>query len=255
MLLKPEGNGKLSKRDGDRLGFPVFPLRWTDPKSGEISSGYRESGYIPESFINMLALLGWNPGTEQEIFSMDELIEAFSIERIGKSGSKFDPEKAKWFNHHYLNEKDNAFLASYLQPVLKEKGIITTDAYLTDVCGLIKERCTLLPDLWEQSSYFFKAPESYDEKFIKKQWKENTSDILVRFKDFLSNIEPFSMENLDKTIHQYIEDNGLNMGQVMNPWRLTLVGAGKGPGMTEIAALLGKKEVIARMDKALKVLE
>jgi len=254
LLLKPEGNGKLSKRDGDRLGFPVFPLQWTDPKSGEVSSGYRESGYFPEAFINMLSLLGWHPETEQEIFTIEELAQAFSLERVNKSGAKFDPEKAKWFNHQYLITKSNAELAACLKAILAEKGIQTNDCKVEKVCELIKERANLIPDLWNQSDYFFIAPEVYWEKVDKNKWKENTPVLLSNLKSLLLSLTDFKKETIEKAIHQYVEDNGLSMGQVMNAWRLSLVGAGRGPGMADIASVLGREEVIVRMDKALKVL-
>jgi glutamyl-tRNA synthetase len=254
LLLKPEGNGKLSKRDGDRLGFPVFPLQWTDPKSGEVSSGYRESGYFPEAFINMLSLLGWHPETEQEIFTIEELAQAFSLERVNKSGAKFDPEKAKWFNHQYLITKSHAELAACLKTILAEKGIQTNDCKIEKICELIKERANLIPDLWNQSDYFFIAPETYDEKTIKKYWKENTPALLNELKNLLLSLNDFEKETIETATHRYVEDNGLSMGQVMNAWRLSLVGAGRGPGMADIASVLGREEVIARMDKALKTL-
>ncbi|HEX7411912.1 MAG TPA: glutamate--tRNA ligase [Bacteroidales bacterium] len=247
LLLKPDGNGKLSKRDGDRLGFPVFPLRWTDPKTGEISSGYRESGYLPEAFINMLALLGWNPGTEQEIFTMDELIESFSIEHVGKSGAKYDPEKAKWFNHHYLSALTDEELATYLMPVLFAKGITCSKEYTTRVCGLVKERANLLPDLWAQSWFFFKAPETYDEKVIQKIWKPGTTEIINAFAEILSIKEPFTATVLESVTKEFIFDKGIGMGQLMSPFRLAIVGQNAGPGMFEMAEVIGKDEIIQRI--------
>lgn len=254
LLLKPDGNGKLSKRDGDRLGFPVFPLRWTNPKSSEISSGYRESGYFPEAFINMLSLLGWHPETEQEIFTIEELTQAFSLERASKSGAKFDPEKAKWFNHQYLINKSNTELAACLKSILTEKNILANDDKVEKICELIKERANLIPDLWNQSDYFFIAPDIYDEKTIKKYWKENTPILLNELKSLLLSLNDFEKETIETATHRYIEENGLSMGQVMNSWRLTLVGTAKGPGMADIASVLGRDEVLARMNKALKVL-
>lgn len=254
LLLKPDGNGKLSKRDGDRLGFPVFPLKWTDPNSGEISSGYRESGYLPDAFVNMLALLGWNPGTEQEIFSLDELVQAFSIERVGKSGSKFDPEKAKWFNHHYLSSMNDQAIAGLLTDLLKEKEITASQATINAVCPLIKDRAVLIPDLWEQSYYFFVAPESYEDKIVQKFWKPEIPDILKRVSDSINGIDDFTIDNIDLSIKAFIQENGLGMGQVMNTLRLVLVGGSFGPGVAAIISVLGKKETQNRIEKALKTL-
>lgn len=254
LLLKPDGNGKLSKRDGDRLGFPVFPLRWTDPKTGEVSSGYRESGYLPDAFVNMLALLGWNPGTEQEIFSMDELVEAFSLERVGKSGSKFDPEKAKWFNHHYLSQLQDAEVVKLLNEILSEKELSFNKDYLMNVAGLVKERAVLIPDLWAQSHFFFVAPQTYDEKVKQKFWKPETPAMLQDLTTFFALQTDFSTENLDVSLKSYIQAKGLGMGQVMNTLRLVLVGGSFGPGVAAIASTLGMKEVTERIEKALREL-
>jgi len=254
LLLKPDGNGKLSKRDGDRLGFPVFPLRWTDPKTGDISSGYRESGYLPEAFINMLALLGWNPGTEQEILSMDELIGSFSIERVGKSGSKFDPEKAKWFNHHYLSLLDDEKVADLLSKLLNERGIEASRTLILDVCPLIKERANLIPDLWEQSWFFFTEPETYDEKVIQKFWKPETPALLQKISALLAVQEDFSIEALDAAVKGFIQENGLGMGQVMNTLRLVLVGGSFGPGVAAIISVLGKSQTLKRIENAIRSL-
>ncbi|RLD52152.1 MAG: glutamate--tRNA ligase [Bacteroidetes bacterium] len=255
LTLKPDGKGKLSKRDGDRLGFPVFPLEWNNPQTGEKSSGYRESGYFPEAFINILAFLGWNPGTEQEIFSMDELIKAFSLERVGKSGSRFDPEKAKWYNHQYLINKDNKELADLYQVVLKEKGISADFKFVENVVGLIKERANFVSDFWEQSSFFFEAPKEYDAKMVKKRWKENTPQILDNLIVSLDEIETFDSETLENQIKGFLEKNELGMGQVMTALRLTLVGSGRGPGVFEIMELLGKEEVVRRVKKALETIK
>lgn len=247
LLLKPDGNGKLSKRDGDRLGFPVFPLRWTDPKTGEVSSGYRESGYLPDAFINMLALLGWNPGIEQEIFTMDELIASFSIERVGKSGAKYDPEKAKWFNHHYLVSLSDEVLAGYLMTILTIRGIICSIEFATKVCGLVKERANLLPDLWEQSWFFFKAPETYDEKVIQKIWNPDTSEIIECFAERLSITEPFTSTVIESLAKDFILERGIGMGQLMSPFRLAIVGQNAGPTMFEMAEVIGKEEIVRRI--------
>lgn len=252
LLLKPDGNGKLSKRDGDRLGFPVFPLRWTDPVSGEVSSGYRESGYLPDAFVNMLALLGWNPGTEQEIFSMEELTTAFSLERVGKSGSKFDPEKAKWFNHHYLSNSNTNDVAQLLAAILAEKGIKAPETLILQVSDIVKERAVLIPDLWEQSWFFFLAPESFEEKTVQKFWKPDSPALLVKIIDLLKTIDNFSVENVDLAVKTFIHDNELGMGVVMNTLRLVLVGGSFGPGVAAIISLLGKDEAVIRIDKAIE---
>ena len=252
LLLKPEGNGKLSKRDGDRLGFPVFPLQWTDPKTGDLSSGYRESGYLPEAFINMLALLGWNPGTEQEILSMDELIELFSIDRVGKSGSKFDPEKARWFNHHYLSALPDEKIAELLYKILKDKGIDAEKGLILSVCPLIKDRANLIPDLWEQSWFFFTQPGSYDEKAVQKFWKPDSPALLKQIAGLLESREDFTIDALDNAIKGFIHDNGLGMGQVMNTLRLVLVGGSFGPGVAAIISVLEKKETLNRIEKAIR---
>jgi glutamyl-tRNA synthetase len=252
LTLKPDGKGKLSKRDGDRLGFPVFPLQWENPVNGEVSSGYRESGYFPEAFINILAFLGWNPGTEQEIFSMDELIESFSLDRVGKSGSRFDPEKAKWYNHQYLQQKNNDELALLFQPILKEKGIEVADEYVAKVIGLIKERVNFVNEIWEQASFFFNAPVSYDKQMVEKRWKENSTQLLTDLAAELTKLETFSVESIDICIKSYIEKNELGMGLVMTSLRLALVGSGMGPGVSDIIALLGKQEVEKRITKAIQ---
>ncbi len=252
LTLKPDGKGKLSKRDGDRLGFPVFPLEWKNPQTGESLSGYRESGYFPEAFINILAFLGWNPGTEQEIFSMNELIQAFSLERVGKAGSRFDPEKAKWYNHQYLVEKSDEELAELYQPILNEKGISADDTYVAKIVGLIKERANFVSDFWQQSAFFFEAPLEYDEKMIKKRWKENTPEILQAFLSRVKESQEFSFTYLESIIQSILEEKEIGMGQIMMPLRLVLVGSGKGPGVIEIMEILGKDEVISRIQSGIE---
>ncbi len=249
LLLKPDGNGKLSKRDGDRLGFPVFPLQWTDPKSKEISSGYRESGYLPEAVINMLALLGWNSGTEQEIFSLSELIKIFSIDRISKHGAKFDLEKAKWFNHQYLQKVDDEVLAQEFIKDLKERNIDASLDKAKSIVGLVKERCNFVKDIWDNSDYFFVAPESYAEKALKKRWKEGTSEKLCIIAERMSEIENNSSwaDNAEDFLMKYISENELNMGQIMNSIRLAVVGDTKGVNMVDIMKILGKQEIISRI--------
>ena len=255
LLLKPDGNGKLSKRDGDRLGFPVFPLRWTDPKTGEISSGYRESGYFPDAFINMLAFLGWNPGTTQEIFSIDELANEFSIERIAKHGAKFDLEKAKWFNHQYLQLKTNDELADLLIPILHEKGLTPEMSYVTKICGLVKERATFIKDLAEQSMYFFIAPQSYNEAIIKKRWQENTAEVLMKIAEMLEGISPYDKTLAETTVKEYLYANNLNMGNIMNCLRLTIVGEAMGPDLFTIIEMIGQDEAISRIRKGVDVIK
>ncbi|MDR2448925.1 MAG: glutamate--tRNA ligase [Prevotellaceae bacterium] len=251
LLLKPDGKGKLSKRDGDRLGFPVFPLAWKDPLSGDFSRGYREDGYFPEAFVNLLALLGWNPGTEQELFSLEELVNLFGLDRVIKSGAKFNPDKAKWFNQKVLRMKSNEELAQLYQEELRERGIVANDDYVAQVCGFIKERATFVKDFWDLSAYFFEAPASYDEKAARKYWNSETFDIMKLLTVTLETIDPFTKENTEIVVNEFIKKNNLNMGMVMNAFRLCIVGAPKGPGMFEIIALLKKKEILRRMNSVI----
>ncbi len=254
LLLKPDGNGKLSKRDGDRLGFPVFPLQWTDPSSKEISSGYRDAGYLPDAFINMLALLGWNPGTEQEIFSMDELIESFSLERVGKSGSKFDPEKAKWFNHQYLQQMTDEELAELIAPDLTLKLIHLDRSLLLTVIGMVKPRMNFVHEFWDQASYFFVAPSEYDAKAVKDRWKNDSAETMKKVSTLIQHSEPFTAENTKTQVMNFIVENQLNTGVIMNALRLIIVGASKGPDLFEIIELIGKTETLSRIDKGIEVL-
>lgn len=251
LLLKPEGSGKLSKRDGDRLGFPVFPLQWLDPKTEETSSGYRESGYLPQAVVNMLALLGWNPGTEQEIFSLEELVEVFSIDRISKHGARFDLEKAKWFNHQYLQKLDNASLTEVFLQDLKQRGIDCDFAKAETIVGLIKERCSFAKELWDNGDYFFVAPESYAEKALKKRWKEGTSERMIEIVSHLRELEDDNWaQRAEDFLMDYIKENGLNMGQIMNSIRLAVVGDTRGCSMLDIFAVLGKDESLRRISVA-----
>jgi glutamyl-tRNA synthetase len=245
LLLKPDGKGKLSKRDGDRLGFPVFPLAWKDPLSGELARGYREDGYFPEAVINLLALLGWNPGTDQELFSLEELANVFGLDRVIKSGAKFNLDKAKWFNQQVLRMKSNEALAQLYQVELRERGIVADDDYVAQVCGFIKERVTFVKEFWDLSAYFFVAPASYDEKAMRKYWSPETLELMKILATLLEPIEPFTKENIELVINEWIKNNNLNTGAVMNAFRLCIVGASKGPSMFEIAALL-KKEIILK---------
>jgi glutamyl-tRNA synthetase len=255
LILKPSGQGKLSKRDGDKMGFPVFPLEWKDPETGEISSGYRESGYFPEAVINMLAFLGWNPGGEQEIFSLDELAEVFSLDRVGKAGARFDPEKAKWYNQHYLRQKSNKELAGYFIPVLMQKGINADPGVIEKITGLVRERIVFPNDLWDQSAYFFIPPQQYDPAVVKKVWKEDSVKISNDIKDLLVRLDSFLPEEIEKAISNYSEKNQTGLGKIMNPLRLLLVGGSYGPHLTDIITLLGKQETTARIDKGIAALK
>ncbi len=250
LIMKPVGKGKLSKRDGEKMGFPVFPLEWKAP-GGEIFTGYREEGYLPEAVVNMLALLGWNPGTEQEIFNLDELVATFDLSRVHKSGAKFDPEKTKWFQHHYLQQVDDNVIASQFSVLLKEKGIEGFGNVLP-IIALVKERATFVEDLWEQSSFFFVAPNSYDEKASKKAFNEDTPQFLRKAIEILTSAEGFSAENISENIKSWITLQEIGFGKVMMPLRLSLVGAMKGPDVFEIASILGKEETITRIEAAIK---
>jgi glutamyl-tRNA synthetase len=251
LLLKPDGKGKLSKRDGDRLGFPVFPLEWRAP-GGEISSGYREEGYYPDAFINMLALLGWNPGTQQEIFNLDELTEAFSLERVVKSGAKFNPEKAKWFNQEYLRQRDLLSLAEEFKPFLNSKGIDKSDEYISSAVSMIKERASFVKEFWSLSDFLFTAPQSYDTAVKAKFWKESTPAILKEISESLKVMENFDKESIEQKISQLIKENGWQTGSVMNCLRLLLVGESKGPGVADIMSLIGREESISRVERGLE---
>ncbi len=253
LILKPTGKGKLSKRDGDKAGFPVFPLEWKSPE-GEIASGYRECGYVAEAVVNLLALLGWNPGTEQEIFSKEELIEAFSIERVNKSGARFDPEKAKWFNHQYLSNMADEKLALEFKKELEVKDITADDSLIINVVGLVKERINFVSDLWEQSSFFFETPKEYDEKVAKKRWKGDVPAFMAELTSSLESVENWKADDIKAVISAEIEAKGLGFGLVMNAFRLALVGGGFGPDLMTIAELLGKEEVILRVKNAVAAL-
>ncbi|MBO7417757.1 MAG: glutamate--tRNA ligase [Bacteroidaceae bacterium] len=255
LLLKPEGNGKLSKRDGDRLGFPVFPLEWHDPKTGEISHGYREEGYLPEAVINFLALLGWNPGNDQEIMTMDEMIKLFDINRCSKAGAKFDYKKLIWFNHEYVLMKSDEEVAQLFMPELKQRGIEASLEKVTVIVGLVKNRVNFVKELWDNCHYFFIAPTEYDEKTVKKRWKENSANQMKELMEVLKGVEDFSIEGQEKTVMAWIEAQGYKTGDIMNAFRLTLVGEGKGPHMFDISWVLGKEETLRRMERAIEVLK
>ena len=254
LLLKPEGKGKLSKRDGDRLGFPVFPLEWHDPKTGDVSSGYRESGYFPEAVVNFLALLGWNPGTEQELFTLDELVEAFDIHKCSKAGARFDYQKGIWFNHEYMLKKSNEEVANLFAPIVANNGVDETMERITQVVAMMKDRVNFVKELWPLCSFFFIAPTEYDEKTVKKRWKADSAKVMGELADVLEGIEDFSVEGQEPVVMKWVEEKGYKLGDVMNAFRLTLVGIGKGPGMFDISAFLGKEETLKRLRKAIEVL-
>jgi len=254
LILKPQGKGKLSKRDGDKLGFPVFPLEWKDPNSGDISNGYREEGYFPEAVTNMLAFLGWNPGTEEEFFKLDELVEAFELDRVHKGGAKFDPEKTKWFQQHYLQEASDEMLAEKLEEILQKKEIEASSEYILGVVKLMKERAVFVNDIWEQGYFFFVAPTSYDPKNAKKAWKENTAELMQELISILEKQEDFKAEVVQANVKTWIQTKEVGFGKVMQPFRLALVGAMQGPDLYEIAEMIGKKETISRLEKAIQTL-
>lgn len=252
LLLKPDGNGKLSKRDGDRLGFPVFPLNWKNPETGEISLGYKEGGYLPEAFINMLAFLGWNPGTPQEIFSIDDLCETFTLDRVGKSGAKFDFDKTKWFNQQYLRSKSKLELAEMLQVILKKNDISAELNYVANVCQQLKERATFIKDMWSEGKYYFQPPKSYDEKVIRKKWDNDIKDILNELKIELTELVDFSAENIETVFKLFLEKKKIKMGVLLPVLRVSLTGLAMGPSLFNIAELIGKKETLFRIDTAIK---
>jgi glutamyl-tRNA synthetase len=255
LILKPDGNGKLSKRDGDRLGFPVFPTNWKNQETGEVFSGYRENGYFPETFVNMLALLGWNPGTEQELFSMTELIDAFSLDRVGKSGARFDPEKTKWFNQQYLRGKSNIELVQMVQPILQENEILVEDEKVAHIVGLMKERATFPSDLVSEGMYFFKRPETYPEKVLKKQWKDEQKSYLQEIRDRFEGTSDWSAATLEASFKSYLEEKQIGFGKLAPVFRMSISGAAAGPGLFDICEILGKEETITRIDQAFEKLD
>lgn len=255
LLLKPEGKGKLSKRDGDRLGFPVFPLEWKDPKTGEISTGFRESGYFPEAVINFLALLGWNPGTDQELFSLDELVAAFDITRCSKAGAKFDFQKGVWFNHEYILRKSDAEIARLFAPIVANNGVDETLERVTQVVSMMKDRVNFVKELWSLCSFFFIPPTEYDEKTVKKRWKPDSAKVMSELAEVLESVQDFTVEGQEHVVLAWVEQQGYKLGDVMNAFRLALVGIGKGPGMFDISAFLGKEETLKRLHKAIDTLK
>jgi glutamyl-tRNA synthetase len=255
LILKPIGKGKLSKRDGDKMGFPVFPLMWTDPFTGEISKGYREEGYFPDAFINMLAFLGWNPGTEQEIFSMEELISAFDLERVGKSGAKFDPEKTKWFNHQYMLRKDDDEINALFAAFLHQKGIYVDEAYIKRVVSLVKDRATFIPDIWEQGHYFFEAPTSYDEQSVKKRWKEGVPEMMGEIHQLFSEYNgEWEASLIKEHFSDFVTLKGWGFGVIMNAYRICIVGAAMGPDLFEICEMIGKEDTLKRIETGISTI-
>jgi glutamyl-tRNA synthetase len=254
LILKPSGQGKLSKRDGDKMGFPVFPLQWKDPETGEMSSGYRESGYFPEAVVNMLALLGWNPGTDREIFSLDELAEAFSLDRAGRAGARFDPEKARWYNQQYLRQKSQKELTLLFVAIMEKQGIKADYSTIEKIVELVKERAVFIHDLWKEASFFFIPPENYDPVTVKKVWKEDSAGLMQDVKKVLSRIDLFNVTEIENAIKDYALKYQIGMGKIMNPLRLLLVGGSFGPHLIDIIALLGKEETLRRIDTGIKYL-
>ncbi|MFV8280803.1 glutamate--tRNA ligase [Christiangramia marina] len=254
LILKPQGKGKLSKRDGEKMGFPVFPLEWKDPASGDVSTGYKEEGYYPEAVVNMLAFLGWNPGTEQEFFSLDELTKAFELERVHKGGAKFDPEKTKWFQQHYMQEADESQVTKEFQKILKEKEIMVEESYVKNVVSLIKERAVFVKDLWDQGYFFFISPTSFEPKDAEKAWKEGSAELINELKTFLEGQENFETELLQAEVKNWIKSKEIGFGKVMMPLRLALVGALQGPDVYEIASYIGKQQTLSRLTKAIETL-
>ena len=255
LLLKPDGKGKLSKRDGDRLGFPVFPLEWHDPKTGEVSNGFREQGYFPEAVINFLALLGWNPGTEQELFTLDELVEQFDISKCSKAGAKFDFQKGIWFNHEYILKKSDDEIAQLFAPIVGGNGVEESLERVTQVVHMMKDRVSFVKELWPLCSFFFIPPTEYDEKTVKKRWKEDSAQVMTELAEVLEGINDFSVEGQESVVMAWIEQKGYKLGDVMNAFRLALVGIGKGPGMFDISAFLGKEETLRRLRRAIEILK
>lgn len=254
LLLKPSGKGKLSKRDGDQLGFPVFPLEWTDKQTGETSGGYKESGYMPEAFVNILAMLGWNPGDEKEILNIEELIEQFDLDKVQKGGARFSPEKAKWFNQQYFKEKSDEELTDIFLPMIRKKGINIDRLYIEKVVGFVKERLVFLTDFWDQAGFFFETPVEYNPKIVKKRWKDDTNEILLQIYDLLEGImtEKFTSQHTEEVIKELIEKRELSFANVLNPLRLVLTGTGGGPHLFDIMSTIGKEETLKRIMNGVK---
>ena len=252
LILKPIGKGKLSKRDGDQLGFPVFPLAYKNEETRDISRGYKEDGYFADGFINMLALLGWNPGTEQEIFSLEKLIQSFDLKRVSKSGAKFNPDKTKWFNQQYMQQKSNSELALLFTTILNNKKIFRDQIYVEKVISIIKKRAVFVSDFWELSNYFFETPSEFDEKAVSKNWKEETAELMIQLLDIISKIDNFSAINTENVIKEWITKHNIGLGSIMQPLRLSLVGALKGAHLFDVMEIIGKDETIKRIENATK---
>lgn len=253
LILKPDGNGKLSKRDGDRLGFPVYAMNWNDPKTGDLTTGFRERGFLPEAFVNMLALLGWNDGTEQEIFDMNELVQKFSVDRISKAGAKFDFEKAKWYNQEWIKRAPNAELLPEVKAVLEKHGLNTaeyTDVFIESILDLVKERLTYIEDFWEQASFFFQKPEKYDVDAVKPKWTDEKSTFFNEVADLFAEQSTWESASLEPLFKNKIAESGMKMGELMMPFRIMLVGGKFGPDVFKITEVLGKEEVIDRIKTA-----
>lgn len=255
LLLKPSGNGKLSKRDADQMGFPIFPLDWTDPKTNELAKGFKESGYLPDALINFLAFLGWNPGTTQELFSMEQLIEAFSIERIGKAGTKFDILKAQWFNQQYLRSKTDDELVAYLSESLQKEGIECTEEKAKKVISILKERITFPQDLWEQGRFLFQAPTTFDEQVVNKKWNDDVVKVLTTFSTAIQDFSSLTAETAKSTLEKTAADLGIKIGSIMQAVRVSITGAASGPDLMMTMEILGNKEVISRINYALTTLK
>ena len=255
LLLKPEGKGKLSKRDGDRLGFPVFPLEWRDPKTGDYSMGYRENGYFPEAVVNFLALLGWNPGTEQELFKLDKLVGVFDLSKCSKSGARFDYQKCIWFNHEYMLCKSNEEVAELFAPIVAGNGVDEPMERIVQVVSMMKDRVNFVKELWPLCSFFFLPPTEYDEKTVRKRWKADSAQVMSELAEVLEGLDDFSIEHQESEVMAWVERKGYKLGDVMNAFRLALVGIGKGPGMFDISAFLGKEETLRRLRRAIEVLK
>ena len=252
LILKPTGNGKLSKRDGDKMGFPVFPINWNVPNSDDIFAGYREAGYFPEAFVNILAFLGWNPGDEREIIQLDELIKDFSLEKVSKSGARFDPDKAKWFNQQYMQLRDSNLILADFKKVIAEKNITAEDNFILKIIDLVKERASFVSDLWGSSYFFFETPTEYDAKTVKKRWKQDAPELMTAVKNIISEVDDFTRDLIHGAVVKYIEDNELGMGKIMNALRLCIVGAGTGPDLFTIIELIGKEEAVLRIENAVE---
>jgi glutamyl-tRNA synthetase len=255
LLLKPTGDGKLSKRDADQMGFPIFPLDWNDPTSGELAKGFKESGYLPEALINFLVFLGWNPGTEQEIFSMDQLIDAFSIERIGKSGAKFDIHKAQWFNAQYLRAKSDEELINYLFESLAAEKIECSKEKALKICSIMKDRVTFPKDFWEQGKFFFSSPATYDEQVVSKKWNEDAVKVLSKFQSAISDLNLVNAENVKATLDKVTADLGISTGKILAALRVSITGGASGPDLMMTMEIIGKEEIIARLGRALRTLK